>query len=45
VLLQDARKLLQGPKTQQAIATIGELNQGACHAGEAPRAAFARCGF
>ena len=27
---QGGRRLQQGPKTQQAIATIGELNQGAC---------------
>ena len=27
---QQGRHLLQGPKTQQAITTIGELNQGAC---------------
>ena len=29
---QQGRHLLQGPKTQQAITTIGELNQGACRA-------------
>ena len=35
--LQNARKLMQGPKTQQAITTIGELNQGAAHVAAALR--------
>ena len=38
---QQGRHLLQGPKTQQAITTIGELNQGACHAARE----HTHCGF